>query len=685
VVRRALLAWAVALVTLLSCSGSTLKQGGLEVILVTNLTVPDELDAVRLEVSQQTVAADGWTPVVRGNTYQVPSEATLPTTFLITAGQSPNQVVRVRAFAMKNNVAVDLREAQVAVPRDRVAALTLLLARSCYGQIASVDGQPAPSCPIGESCQPETGACGSSAIDPDALPPYAPGDENAVDASTGADASPDATHDADADATRDDAADGATDAGSPCDAKEPKDVAACVADEYGFFVDANGSAEGGGSKANPFKTINAAIAATTGARSRVYVCSGTYAEKVVLTAIHDGVSIYGGWSCADWSYSKSNAVTVAPATGTALEIKGLAAGTTIADIAFTSADAASAGGSSVAAFVASCPGPIAFRRVSLRAGKGVAGANGTTGSNWTGTPEAGKAADNNIGGGGGSNTCSNGSWSRGGVGATATLSDTEFQGGTGAWSPAGATQTGYDGAGGTGGVNGCTASPRPGANGAPTSAANGAARWGTLSQAGWTPASGDPGGDGRPGQGGGGGGDKVRLSSVTLVGGGGGGAGGCGGAGGSGGAGGGSSFALLSFNSNVTLVACALTASDAGGGGAGGDGQAGQPGGGHASGGGYCAGENGGVGAGGGGGGGGAGGVSAAIGFVGTPPVMDGASTPSESGTRASPGEGGGGGGDSADGGTSGGDAGGGPHPAAAGAKGQTGEPGGNGDRVKLD
>ncbi len=149
---------------------------------------------------------------------------------------------------------------------------------------------------------------------------------------------------------------------------------------------------------------------------------------------------------------------------------------------------------------------------------------------------------------------------------------------------------------------------------------------GILSQSGWMPGSGSPGDDGKPGQGGGGGGNG-RLSSGS---GGGGGCGGCGGAGGKPGQGGGASIALLSFQSSITLAGCSL------------DGRRlrerrqqvetpkpdkrrahghadriGNLGG--------CPGGAGGAGAGGNGGQGGPGGLSLGIGYVGTPPTIDGA------------------------------------------------------------
>ena len=84
---------------------------------------------------------------------------------------------------------------------------------------------------------------------------------------------------------------------------------------------------------------------------------------------------------------------------------------------------------------------------------------------------------------------------------------------------------------------------------------------------------------------------------------------------------GGSSFALLSVSSALTLDACVLTAGSGGAGGPGGAGQVGQTGGDHGNGAGNgCQGGAGGNGGNGGGGGGGAGGLSVAIGYTGPSP-----------------------------------------------------------------
>jgi hypothetical protein len=407
-----------------------------------------------------------------------------------------------------------------------------------------------------------------------------------------------------------------------CDpAKDPKDSAPCVADAYGLFVDASKLAGGTGNKASPFNTIGAALAAAaTATQKRIYVCEGTYAEAVSVTS---AISLYGGWKCADWSYTGTKAKVVPAAVGYALSVANVAGALTLEDLEFDALPGTTAARSSVAAFVSATPS-LTLSRVALAAGAGAPGGDGTAGVTGTPTP-----ADLNgiTGGAAGSNankvcTCSSGGSSTGG------------QGGTGAVDPAG---TGNDGlivqvtpvpAGFIGkgqSATRCAASDGVGIAGsaAPVGAnAAAGASVGTLDASGWHGTGGATGVSGTPGQGGGGGGGAAASQ------GGGGACGGCGGTGGTGGTAGGSSIALLAVSSPVNLVSCTLTTRDAAKGGSGKLGGTGQAGGtkGIQSG-GACSGGNGGAGGGGGSGSGGAGGVSIGVLYQGTMPTLDSATT----------------------------------------------------------
>jgi uncharacterized membrane protein YgcG len=144
---------------------------------------------------------------------------------------------------------------------------------------------------------------------------------------------------------------GSIDGQPPAGCNVSQDIAsqtACVSDAYGAFVNGmKGSDSNSGTKEAPFRTIGAAQAA--GAKlGRIFVCATTYDEHVNLTK---SVSLYGGYSCADWTYATANVPKIAPSTeGYALQLTGVT-GVTIEDIAFASQPGGAPGASSVAAFV----------------------------------------------------------------------------------------------------------------------------------------------------------------------------------------------------------------------------------------------------------------------------------------------------------------------------------------------
>ena len=307
-----------------------------------------------------------------------------------------------------------------------------------------------------------------------------------------------------ADSGPQDAASEAEAAPPTCDlAADPKDdPTLCVADSVGVFVDpTHGLDSSPGTKEQPFKSIGKAVAS---GKSRAYLCAGTYAETVTVTG---GVSLYGGWSCSDWSYATSNAVVVAPsAAGTALTLTGVA-GVNVEDLEVDALPGTASAPSSVAALVASSTG-VTFRRVTLKAGAALSATAPTGTTNWTATKApAGQGPMGTTGGLGGVSACTDGTAPAGGNGGAETLdgkngTPPNAAGGTG----------GYDGAPGKGGTTGCGVGADPGANGSPsTTAAAGAATWGTLTSTGWTPTDGASGANGGPGQGGGGAGGEKHL------------------------------------------------------------------------------------------------------------------------------------------------------------------------------
>lgn len=410
-----------------------------------------------------------------------------------------------------------------------------------------------------------------------------------------------------------------------CDTtKDPKDQTGCLDDRVGIFVDATGGNDANpGTKISPVKTIAKGLTLTTTSVARLYVCEGTYAEDVTLDSPHDGVSIYGGYKCGDWTYTGNKAQI---GVGTlALKIDATTKPLTIEDVFVKAADATNPGGSSVAAFVNNATG-ISFLRVNLTAGNGKNGADGAAGSNFSASLAQ---SDPSIAGHNASGATGGALQQCAGL-CTDNVASTGGQGGVGGAAPssgsAGAPALGGGQAGTTG--QGC-GSGGAGSDGANASAvgtdATSPTTLGAFGATGWIATAGPSGGNGGPGQGGGGG----AGATATNAGGGGGGAcGGCGGGGGGGGAGGGGSIALAAVSSSVTVNASELHAGNGGAGGKGSAGQDGQLGG-------YgglqsapgCSGGAGGKGAKGGTSAGGVGGISAGILYQGTAPTSDSTTT----------------------------------------------------------
>jgi hypothetical protein len=420
-----------------------------------------------------------------------------------------------------------------------------------------------------------------------------------------------------------------------CDlAKSLKDSPGCVVDSVGIFVSASGNDGATGAKAAPVKSIGKGVelAASRGL-PRVYVCEGTYDSAV---EIKGAVSIHGGLSCA-WAHTGAKP-KLAPPKGVALKVTKASGAVLVEDLdVLGSADQGTPGDSAVAAFVSESAN-VTFRNTTLTAANGTPGSKGASRSNYTGTnATVGGTSAGAVAGAGASCTCVDGTTSKGGNGATGA--------GVGIQDGSSVPSVGATNAGSSSTVT-CS-DGTVGANGAAGGAGASVSLAGSLAADGWTlpskPASAP---NGSPAQGGGGGGAKTTPN----IGGGGGACGGCGGAGGDAGNNGGSSFALLAFNSTVTVEGGALATGNAGKGGDGGDGQAGQGGG--ALGSGACNGGAGGSGAGGSGGSGGAGGHSVPVAYLGTEPRVTGATvTPGSKGTGGS---GGGAGGSAGNSGTTG-------------------------------
>ncbi len=420
-----------------------------------------------------------------------------------------------------------------------------------------------------------------------------------------------------------------------CDlTKSAKDSPACVDDAVGVFVSPNGSDEGAGTKTSPVKSIGKALE-KQGNKPRVYVCEGTYEERV---EVKGGVTILGGFGCADWKYTGTKSKLSPKEAGYAVVLTKVSQPVTVEDFEISAQDAAAdSGGSSIAVFANESAG-LTLRRVVVQAGAGAnAPAVGAPATNLYSGSVNGEPASGTTGGAGKTCDCKVHGKSIAGKGGDG-KSPVADSGGFGAAVPSVVVVGLRDSSPGMGEISAggpCT-SGRSGSDGAARSAGAASARVGALGSGGYAPSAGKDGEAGNPGAGGGGGGGGLTDGAGA------GGCGGCGGAGGIGGKGGGGSIGIAAYKTPLKLEACRVQGKAGGAGSGGGTGEAGGGGGGGGTV-GACSGGRGGNGAGGGGGGGGSGGISVGVAYVGAPPERDG-TTDLNPGTKGSPGGGGGGG-----------------------------------------
>lgn len=392
-----------------------------------------------------------------------------------------------------------------------------------------------------------------------------------------------------------------------------------------------------GTRAQPMRTIQAAVDAAALTNADVYVTGASYSASTFVLA--NRVSLYGGYD-TDWQRDTSRFISRLIGGTRAVSGVGVS-GLALDGLHIMSANATAAGQSSYALVLANAS-DITITRNVMTVGRGAGGGNGARGMDGTYVPVQMDGGD----GGGGS--CDGPTRGVGGFGAPAigtTGANAGGAGGMGGAEGANAGQAGFSGSSATGqltpagmGGAGSVVGGRgeDGANGADGrngSMGAASARVGTFSDTGYLATNaGGAGTSGVSGAGGGGGGggggqggtwaDGTPVNDGAGNGGGGGGSGGVGGSGGAGGGGGGGSFAIYLVNvSAVTIRSNSLTVGVGGSGGDGGSGGFGGPGGRGGAGGNICTGEvgaggaggNGGRGGNGGHGGGGTGGPSVAI------------------------------------------------------------------------
>ena len=402
----------------------------------------------------------------------------------------------------------------------------------------------------------------------------------------------------------DDGGDGGVIIGGCDSTKLPTQDSCVIGDTFGIFVSSSlGSASGDGTKAKPYASLNAGIAAAKAAKKRVYACAEPYAESVTLA---DGASVFGYFDCSTaWSIGNNHAKVQSP-TSPAATATNISSATRVEAVDLVAPDFTDKSQSSIALLASASPG-LTIANATLHAGTGgkgddgVAGIqlsdSGTTkngGDSWAKGYCSGTLCSAPYGGAnGGKNTCTNASGHDGYPGGTGGaaghyISQTDSGGITYHWYPdnqypttggSPTTGTAQTAQGGVLGPNQPGTTGSDGSNG--PSGVNGAAV-GTLSATGYASSDGTAGGDGQPGQGGGGAGAVgLALTNDPDINpqlhpgangwgesGGGGGAGGCPGLAGTLGKGGGASVGIIAIQSPITLDTVKIEATNGGAAGA---------------------------------------------------------------------------------------------------------------------
>jgi hypothetical protein len=139
-----------ALALVVACGASTKQQGGLEVVIRSDLPA-GSFNHLHVKVEQEVSPGGAWNTLL-----DVPDGApTLPTRLAITAGSAADQEARITVTALLGTQVVVQDIAQVQVPTDRVGELDLLLSQVCVGVVCSDPNK---------TCDPTSGLCVSNMV-----------------------------------------------------------------------------------------------------------------------------------------------------------------------------------------------------------------------------------------------------------------------------------------------------------------------------------------------------------------------------------------------------------------------------------------------------------------------------------------------------------------------------------------
>lgn len=169
--RRVILApLAVAALAWLAGGCKSKPVGQLMLVIQTDLSLPKDIDTVRIEVSTAGV------PKFKNDFSKLGTadgQIHLPGTLGLIAPEKADDAVRVIVSARsggENGKIRIVRDIVTTVPPERVATLPVPIHFLCDGQGVETDGNALSTCPEGESCV--AGSCAKNEIDPETLPTY---------------------------------------------------------------------------------------------------------------------------------------------------------------------------------------------------------------------------------------------------------------------------------------------------------------------------------------------------------------------------------------------------------------------------------------------------------------------------------------------------------------------------------
>jgi sugar lactone lactonase YvrE len=162
------------LLALLAAACSAEPLGEIVVVVQTDVSLPKDIDTIRIEVLSDGVPKFK-NDYERLGTGDAPIR--LPGTLALLASEDPSAAVQILVSARSGGKEGDVRivrEVVTTVPEDRVVTMQLPLQFLCDGKAQIVDGNPKSDCPEGQTCL--AGVCADDGVDSATLPDFRPED-----------------------------------------------------------------------------------------------------------------------------------------------------------------------------------------------------------------------------------------------------------------------------------------------------------------------------------------------------------------------------------------------------------------------------------------------------------------------------------------------------------------------------